>query len=186
MRTQFIFILSCCIAITLLIVIGSCNCKSERKGSPVHKKEDKLNEHAPDTIIEADAGETRRNKKQSHVPLTLIVKNLASPTAPVVVGIYNSQHRFLYKEGRLKEYTFTPKGNTLTALITDINYSEMAVAVYQDMNSNGKFDKNSLGLPKEGYAFSNNFKPRVKAPEYDDCKFRYDSLTHTVITSLIK
>jgi uncharacterized protein (DUF2141 family) len=31
-----------------------------------------------------------------------------------------------------------------------------ALAVYHDANSNGKFDRTALGLPAEGYGFSNN------------------------------
>jgi uncharacterized protein (DUF2141 family) len=31
-----------------------------------------------------------------------------------------------------------------------------ALAAYHDANSNGKFDRTSLGLPAEGYGFSNN------------------------------
>ncbi|MBI4931169.1 MAG: DUF2141 domain-containing protein [Bacteroidetes bacterium] len=119
-------------------------------------------------------------------PLIIIIKNLASPTAPLIVGVYNSKYKFLYKEGRLKEYTFVPTGNTLTAYITDIKYGELAVAIYQDMNSNGKFDKNFIGMPTEGYCFSNNFKPKVKAPDYDDCKFDYDATTNAITMNFIK
>jgi hypothetical protein len=43
-----------------------------------------------------------------HRPLKLIIKKLASPTAPVIVGIYKSKHKFLHycprkviKEGRV-------------------------------------------------------------------------------------
>ena len=124
--------------------------------------------------------------KVKHKPLKLIIEHLASPSAPVIVGIYRSKHKFLSKESRLKEYTFIPKGNTLTVYIADIDYSEIAVAIYQDMNSNGKFDKNFIGLPKEGYAFSNNFKPTIKAPDYDDCKFNYDSTSCIISMHLIK
>jgi uncharacterized protein (DUF2141 family) len=102
------------------------------------------------------------------------------------LGASRTVVKFLLKESRLKEYKFIPKGNTLTCYITDIDYSEIAVAIYQDMNSNGKFDKTFIGLPKEGYAFSNNFIPTVKAPDYDDCKFTYDSTTNVVTMNLIK
>jgi uncharacterized protein (DUF2141 family) len=119
-------------------------------------------------------------------PLKLVIKNLSSPTAPVIVGIYKSDVKFLYKESRLKEYTFIPNGNELTIHITDVCYGEYAIAVYQDENSNGKFDKNFIGMPKEPYAFSNNFAPKIKAPSYDDCKFKYDSTANILVMTLIK
>ena len=38
-----------------------------------------------------------------------------------------------------------------------------AMVCYHDENGNGKFDENALGMPKEGYCFSNNIKPRFSA-----------------------
>jgi uncharacterized protein (DUF2141 family) len=119
-------------------------------------------------------------------PLMLTIRNLASSTAPVIVGIYKSKNRFLYKESRLKEYKVIPKGKTLSVCIRDVCYGEYAIAVYQDENSNGEFDKNFIGMPKERYAFSNNFRPKVKAPTYSDCKFNYDSTSSLVIMDLVK
>lgn len=48
-----------------------------------------------------------------------------------------------------------------------------AMVCYHDENSNGKFDENVLGMPKEGYCFSNNIKPRFSAPTFDQCAFDY-------------
>lgn len=149
---------------------------------------------ADTTIVQADSGKVARvgslktpaDTMVASVPLTLIVSNLASPTAPVIVGVYKSRYKFMYKESRIKEYTFVPNGNTLTALITDINYGEIAIAIYQDMNSNGKLDKNPIGMPTEGYCFSNNFKPKIKAPGYDDCKFIYSAKINKVVMTLIR
>jgi len=119
------------------------------------------------------------------VPLTITVTNLKSATAPVVIGVYKSQYRFLYKEGRIKEYKFIPRGNEITIKIVDLSYGEYALAIYQDENSSGKVDKNAFGIPKERYAFSNNFRPRMKAPTYNDCKFKYNSSSHIVSIKLI-
>lgn len=190
MKTRKYFIIPCILVIVISISISRCK-------TPVETKEiltDTLTiVSTDDTTAQADTVKTVihtiktiADRIPSREPLTIIIKNLASPTAPLIVGIYNSKNKFLYKEGRLKEYTFVPKGNTLTANITDINYGEIAVVIYQDMNSNGKFDKNFIGMPTEGYCFSNNFKPAVKAPDYDDCKFNYDSTTKTVSMNLIK
>ena len=46
--------------------------------------------------------------------------------------------------------------NTLSYTFKDIPFGIYAVAIYHDINSNGKLDRNSLGIPTEGYAFSNN------------------------------
>ena len=51
---------------------------------------------------------------------------------------------------------------------------DYGVTVFHDENGNGKFDMNWMGMPLEGYGFSNNIKPRFKAPDFDECTFNYD------------
>lgn len=48
-----------------------------------------------------------------------------------------------------------------------------ALVCYHDENSNGKFDESMLGMPKEGYCFSNNVKPTLSAPKFNECAFDY-------------
>jgi uncharacterized protein (DUF2141 family) len=47
---------------------------------------------------------------------------------------------------------------------------QYAVQVMHDENDNGKFDTNFVGLPIEGYGFSNN--PQVmRRANYDEARF---------------
>jgi uncharacterized protein (DUF2141 family) len=46
-----------------------------------------------------------------------------------------------------------------------------ALAVYHDANSNGKFDRTALGLPAEGYGFSNNPAIWFGPPSFNAVKF---------------
>ncbi len=48
-----------------------------------------------------------------------------------------------------------------------------ALVCYHDENSNGKFDESMLGMPEEGYCFSNNAKPTLSAPDFNQCAFDY-------------
>jgi uncharacterized protein (DUF2141 family) len=60
-----------------------------------------------------------------------------------------------------------------------------AASVFHDENGNGKFDRR-LGYPLEGYGFSNNVKPMVRAPSFDQCKVQYTGKeTLTVPINLI-
>ena len=49
-----------------------------------------------------------------------------------------------------------------------------AIAVIHDENMNGLLDTNRIGVPKEGYGFSNDAKARVGAPTFDAASFVYD------------
>jgi len=47
-----------------------------------------------------------------------------------------------------------------------------AGTVFHDENGNGKFDRR-FGYPLEGYGFTNNVNPTIKAPPFDECKIQY-------------
>jgi uncharacterized protein (DUF2141 family) len=51
---------------------------------------------------------------------------------------------------------------------------DYAVVAMHDENDNGKMDYNFLGIPVEGYGFSNNPRVLLKAPSFDAAKFRYE------------
>lgn len=56
----------------------------------------------------------------------------------------------------------------------DIPPGTYAMAVVHDENMNGKLDTNWLGIPTEGYGFSNNAKAVLSAPPFSDASFPYD------------
>jgi uncharacterized protein (DUF2141 family) len=51
----------------------------------------------------------------------------------------------------------------------------VAVSVAHDENGNGVVDRNFLGIPKEGWASSNNVKPALRAPSFDESKVAVSS-----------
>ena len=55
--------------------------------------------------------------------------------------------------------------------VFSVEPGEYAIAVYHDENNNGHMDKRMFGIPKEPYGFSNNYRPLMSAPTFNDCKF---------------
>ena len=171
------------IACMLLLGITISGCKSRvtpKETMPIKKADTAVTKEPDKKDTEADIG------KGGSVPLTVIIKDLSSATAPVIVGVYGAKNKFPDPKGQLKEYKFVPKGKILTAKITDLKFGTYALAVYQDVNSSGKINKNFIGLPTEPYGFSNNYKPKTKAPGFDDCKFDYSAKTNSVTITMIR
>jgi uncharacterized protein (DUF2141 family) len=48
-----------------------------------------------------------------------------------------------------------------------------AVAAFHDENRNGKLDRGTFGIPKEGVAASNDARGHLGPPKWDDAKFSY-------------
>ena len=66
----------------------------------------------------------------------------------------------------------------------DIPPGTYALAVVHDENMNGKLDTNLLGIPTEGYGFSNNAKGSLGAPSFSAASFKYDGGTPDLTISL--
>ena len=56
----------------------------------------------------------------------------------------------------------------------DIPPGTYALGVVHDENLNGKLDTNFLGIPREGYGFSNDVKAALGAPSFSAASFTYD------------
>jgi uncharacterized protein (DUF2141 family) len=69
---------------------------------------------------------------------------------------------------------------TVTWRINDVPYGDYGVAVFHDENSNGKMDKNVLGIPLESYGFSNNVRITFGPPKWEEAKFTVKGSTAEV------
>jgi len=56
----------------------------------------------------------------------------------------------------------------------DIPPGTYSLVIVHDENMNGKLDTNWMGIPTEGYGFSNNAKALVGAPSFHAAMFLYD------------
>ena len=66
----------------------------------------------------------------------------------------------------------------------DIPPGTYAMAVIHDENMNGKLDTNLLGVPTEGYGFSNDSERVSGAPSFSAASFRYDGRNIELTMSL--
>jgi uncharacterized protein (DUF2141 family) len=102
----------------------------------------------------------------------VIITNLASTRSVVRINFYDAPEKFLKEGQHALHLVVKPEGKTELTLPVELVPGEWAVALTQDLNGNEKMDKNFLGIPTEPYAFSNNIRPRVSAPTFQECKFR--------------
>jgi uncharacterized protein (DUF2141 family) len=66
----------------------------------------------------------------------------------------------------------------------DIPPGTYSLAVIHDENMNGKLDTNWLGVPTEGYGFSNDAKALLGAPSFSVASFPYDGRNLDLTISL--
>ncbi|PZX94844.1 hypothetical protein DOS84_04625 [Flavobacterium aquariorum] len=107
-----------------------------------------------------------------NVNLTVSVSGLKSNTGILKVGLYNSDATFL--KSTYKSITSEIKNSSATVTFVGIPKGEYGISTYQDENSNGKLDKNMMGIPSEDFACSNDAKGFMGPPKYEDAKFNID------------
>ena len=66
----------------------------------------------------------------------------------------------------------------------DIPPGTYALAVIHDENKNGKLEANWVGVPTEGYGFSNDAKALMSAPSFDAASFPYNGRNLELTISL--
>lgn len=67
----------------------------------------------------------------------------------------------------------------------DIPPGTYALAIVHDENMNGKLDTNWVGIPTEGYGFSNDAKALLGAPSFSAASFPHDGQNLEMTISLL-
>lgn len=114
------------------------------------------------------------------------VNSLKSDKGHVFFGLYNKDKGFLDDESGIATAKVKVTGNKVTYTFKNLPDGDYAIAVYQDVNSNGKCDRNMIGYPTEGFGFSKNYKPKLSAPKFDEVKIAVNQSIKTSIALIGK
>lgn len=114
--------------------------------------------------------------------LTVHVDDVKAAGGNLMIAVYNSEGTFLKQPAKGTGAPAAAGANTL--VFKDLPEGEYAFAVYHDANSNGKMDKNIVGIPTEDYAFSNNALGKMGPPSFASAKFAMPAAGASVRVSL--
>lgn len=97
--------------------------------------------------------------------LQVTVTNIKGHKGDIIVGIFDSDENFMKKpiEGKLAK----PSGDSITVTFENLKPGKYAVSVLHDYNNNKDMDRNKLGIPKEGFGFSNNVIGAMGPPSFE-------------------
>ena len=62
-------------------------------------------------------------------------------------------------------------GDSITVVFENLKPGKYAVSVIHDANKSKDLDKNKLGIPKEGFGFSNNVMGSMGPPPFERAQF---------------
>lgn len=104
--------------------------------------------------------------------LSVKITNIKAKGKVLFVGLYRISDEFpeltkTWKNARVKSQRHE------SIVEFDVPFGDYAIAVFHDLNGNGRLDKNIFGYPSEAFGFSNNIKPIFKSPDISECLYSF-------------
>ncbi|MFN5784598.1 MAG: DUF2141 domain-containing protein [Flavobacteriia bacterium] len=106
--------------------------------------------------------------------LTVKLTNIQNQKGVIELSLYKDPILFPKVGQTYRMVRIKPDGNELIYHFVNLDAAPYAVCTYHDENNNKVCDKNMIGIPTEAYAFSNNFRPKWSAPDFEDCSLMVD------------
>ena len=118
--------------------------------------------------------------------LTIMVKGVRSADGALFLAVYDSDKSFMkVPQAKTTRRMNASKGD-LKIVIPDLPTGKYAIASYHDENGNGKLDTNALGIPQEGYGFSNDARGMFGPPNFSEAVFEFDGKADKAIAFSIQ
>lgn len=117
--------------------------------------------------------------------LTIKFDNIRNKDGKLYVFLYNYENQYPenpYKYFEIDKSKISSYG-TYTYSISNLAIGKYAVSIVDDENVNDDLDM-FLGIPTEGYGFSNNVAPFFSMPDYEDLLFNINSTKKTINLTL--
>jgi hypothetical protein len=114
------------------------------------------------------------NIKKISVPvaISVTIKDIKTPKGQILMGIYKDDVSFDKEIPYKKVQSFKTKiSNGTLILEVKLEPGKYGISLMDDENFNGKMDFSFLGIPKEGFGFSNYYHTGLTKPKLNSFAF---------------
>jgi uncharacterized protein (DUF2141 family) len=115
---------------------------------------------------------SRQNGSDSNYNLQVNVSAISNNKGLVEFALYKNPAVFTEAGKTHRLARVDAQKGTVTYTFKDLEPGKYALVVYHDENHNKICDKNFFGIPTEAYAFSNNVRPKLSVPSFEDCAIK--------------
>ncbi len=100
--------------------------------------------------------------------LKITVNNIQTGKGEIRIALYKQADQWLSKS--FKKMQEPAVEGSVTVVFKDLPPGDYAVALYHDVDGDGKMAKNFMGIPKEPTGFSNDARGSFGPPSFDAVK----------------
>ncbi len=104
--------------------------------------------------------------------LTINVKGIVDAKGEIGCALFRGGDGFPMDSAKAKQIWLRADAKGVTCNFSDLAEGSYAVSVSHDLNGNKKVDTNFLGMPTESWGVSNNARPSLRAPRFDEAAFK--------------
>jgi len=115
--------------------------------------------------------------------LVVTVTGLKPLKGDLYISLHQRPEYFQFADSALMKTKIGVNAETETVSFDKVPEGRYAIAIYHDENLNGMMDANEIGIPREGYGFSNNPKVPGK-PKFEQAAFEM-SQSDTLVIKMI-
>lgn len=107
----------------------------------------------------------------SQYNITISIDNIRNDKGLIYFALYNCPDDYNNEANHKRSGSVRPEKGSVSFTLYNLPKGVYGMSVLHDENMNKKMDFNLLGIPKEGFGFSENPGLRVGAPNFDAIKF---------------
>ncbi len=100
--------------------------------------------------------------------LTVTINNIKTIKGNIQIGLYNKKEFFPKVGQQFKVFYVKVTSTRVEYTIKGLDHGNYALAIFHDENSDKKCNRNFIGIPYEDYGFSNNVRPFLSPPDFED------------------
>jgi uncharacterized protein (DUF2141 family) len=116
--------------------------------------------------------------------LTIKIENVTNKGGNLRIGVYD-QATFVVRGSKPLEGKSIPaKAGEMVVTFDGLKPGEYGVKTFQDENANGKMDTIMGMMPSEPYGMSNDARPSMAGPPWDEAKFTLKPGANTITIHL--
>ncbi len=108
--------------------------------------------------------------------IVVTVARLRNDSGRVMGGLYSNPRVWLEENHADADCRASIRGGRARCVFQNVPPGPVAFAGMHDEDGDGEFDRDLLGLPSEGYAFSNDVREPLGPPSFRAASFATDAL----------
>lgn len=99
------------------------------------------------------------------------ITGLSEPLGQVGCSLFAGPAGFPMDSGNARVVWLPAEAAGVVCRYADVPEGRYAIAIAHDLNGNRRVDTNLIGLPTEPWGVSNNVRPNLRAPRFDEAVF---------------